>query len=68
MYAFLKNDADEFLYHSLGIAPWNSPLILTLRAMAIPVICGNTVVLKSSEVSPRTQYVIAELFHEVCRI
>ncbi|EED85322.1 predicted protein [Postia placenta Mad-698-R] len=48
----------------LGIAPWNSPLILTLRAMAIPMICGNTVVLKSSEVSPRTQYVIAELFHE----
>ncbi|KAI0919057.1 hypothetical protein AcW1_003468 [Taiwanofungus camphoratus] len=48
-----------------SIAPWNAPIILTVRAMAIPIICGNTVVLKSSEVSPRVQGVIAELFHEV---
>ncbi|KAI0919058.1 hypothetical protein AcW1_003467 [Taiwanofungus camphoratus] len=49
----------------LAIAPWNSPLILTIHAMTIPLICGNTVVLKTSEVSPRIQYVVAELFHEV---
>ncbi|KAH9920911.1 Aldehyde/histidinol dehydrogenase [Fomitopsis serialis] len=47
-----------------SIAPWNSPVILTIRAAGYPIVCGNTVVLKTSEVSPRIQYVIAELFHE----
>ncbi|RPD64183.1 aldehyde dehydrogenase [Lentinus tigrinus ALCF2SS1-7] len=47
-----------------GIAPWNAPTGLTIRAIALPIICGNTVVLKSSEESPRTQAIIAELFEE----
>ncbi|KAF7318349.1 Aldedh domain-containing protein [Mycena chlorophos] len=47
-----------------GIAPWNAPFSLTLRAIAMPLLCGNTVVLKSSEFSPRTQSLAAELFHE----
>ncbi|KAF7291971.1 Aldedh domain-containing protein [Mycena indigotica] len=46
-----------------GIAPWNAPFTLTLRAIAIPLLCGNTVVLKSSEFSPRTQSLAIELFH-----
>ena len=33
----------------LGIAPWNAPVILGTRALAMPLACGNTVVLKSSE-------------------
>ncbi|RDX48153.1 aldehyde dehydrogenase [Lentinus brumalis] len=47
-----------------GIAPWNAPTGLTIRAIAVPIICGNTVVLKCSEESPRTQAIIAELFEE----
>ncbi|KAF7329346.1 Aldedh domain-containing protein [Mycena kentingensis (nom. inval.)] len=47
-----------------GIAPWNAPFTLTLRATSVPLICGNTVVLKSSEYTPRTQSLVAELFHE----
>ncbi|EMD35484.1 hypothetical protein CERSUDRAFT_96599 [Gelatoporia subvermispora B] len=47
-----------------GIAPWNAPLILTLRAAAIPILGGNAVVLKCSEVSPRSQSIVAELFKE----
>jgi acyl-CoA reductase-like NAD-dependent aldehyde dehydrogenase len=39
----------------LAISPWNAPMILTARAMATPLICGNTVVLKPSEFSPRSQ-------------
>ena len=31
----------------LGIAPWNAPVILGVRAIAVPLACGNTVVLKS---------------------
>ena len=33
----------------LGIAPWNAPVILGTRAVAMPLACGNTVVLKASE-------------------
>ncbi|KAK0204225.1 Aldehyde/histidinol dehydrogenase [Desarmillaria ectypa] len=47
-----------------GIAPWNAPIVLTLRAIAVPILCGNTVVLKSSELSPRSQFIVAELFQE----
>ncbi|WP_428312847.1 aldehyde dehydrogenase [Hydrocarboniphaga sp.] len=36
----------------LGIAPWNAPVILGTRAIAMPLACGNTVVLKGSEQTP----------------
>src|SRR5499425_3250320 len=36
----------------LGIAPWNAPVILGVRAIAMPLACGNTIVLKASEISP----------------
>jgi len=42
----------------LGIAPWNAPVILAARAIALPVACGNTVVLKSSELCPGTHYLL----------
>ena len=38
----------------VGIAPWNAPVILGTRAVASPLAYGNTVVLKASEVCPRT--------------
>jgi benzaldehyde dehydrogenase (NAD) len=48
----------------LGIAPWNAPVILGVRAIATPLACGNTVVLKGSENCPRTHALIAEAFRE----
>ena len=48
----------------LGIAPWNAPVILGTRAVAMPVACGNTVVLKASELCPRTHHLIAQCFNE----
>ena len=48
----------------VGIAPWNAPLILGMRSVAMPIAYGNTVVLKASEESPATQLSIAEIFHE----
>ncbi|WP_037566373.1 aldehyde dehydrogenase [Sphingomonas sp. UNC305MFCol5.2] len=48
----------------LGIAPWNAPIILGVRAVAVPLACGNTVVLKASEQCPRTHSLIAEAFAE----
>ncbi len=47
-----------------GIAPWNAPVILGVRAIAMPLACGNTVVLKASEMCPGTHRLIGELFRE----
>ena len=44
----------------LGIAPWNAPVILGVRAIAMPLACGNTVILKASEICPRTHRLIVE--------
>ncbi len=46
----------------LGIAPWNAPLILGVRAIATPLACGNTVIFKASEICPRTHVLIGEAF------
>ena len=46
----------------LGIAPWNAPIILGVRAIAVPLACGNAVILKASEVCPRTHALIIEAF------
>jgi acyl-CoA reductase-like NAD-dependent aldehyde dehydrogenase/ABC-type branched-subunit amino acid transport system ATPase component len=48
----------------LGIAPWNAPIILGVRAIATPLACGNTVILKGSENCPRTHQLIVEAFHD----
>ncbi|MBW8468292.1 MAG: aldehyde dehydrogenase [Thiobacillus sp.] len=48
----------------LGIAPWNAPVILGVRAIATPLACGNTVVLKGSELSPATHGLIIEALQE----
>jgi acyl-CoA reductase-like NAD-dependent aldehyde dehydrogenase len=48
----------------LGIAPWNAPVILGVRAVALPLACGNTVVLKASELCPRTHALIGRAFQE----
>jgi benzaldehyde dehydrogenase (NAD) len=48
----------------LGIAPWNAPIILGVRAIATPLACGNAVILKASELCPRTHGLIVEAFRE----
>jgi acyl-CoA reductase-like NAD-dependent aldehyde dehydrogenase len=45
----------------LGMAPWNAPVILGVRAVALPLACGNTVVLKASEACPATHRLIGEV-------
>ncbi|BET12706.1 aldehyde dehydrogenase [Pandoraea sputorum] len=48
----------------LGIAPWNAPVILGVRALALPLACGNTVVFKGSELCPATHGLIADALDE----
>ncbi len=46
----------------LGFAPWNAAITLAARAVAAPLACGNTVVLKGSELCPKTHGWFAGLF------
>jgi len=48
----------------LGIAPWNAPIILGVRAIVTALACGNAVILKASELCPRTHELIIEAFAE----
>ena len=48
----------------VGIAPWNAPVILGVRAVAMPLACGNTVVLKSAEMCPMTHRLIAQVLRD----
>jgi acyl-CoA reductase-like NAD-dependent aldehyde dehydrogenase len=48
----------------LSIVPWNGPVLLAARALAYPIACGNTVIFKASESSPRTHALIAEALWE----
>jgi aldehyde dehydrogenase (NAD+) len=48
-----------------GIAPWNAPLILSLRSVCMPIAYGNTAILKpSTESAAAGGVVLAEVFHE----
>jgi len=44
----------------VSIAPWNAPIILGVRSVATPLACGNTVVMKTSEMCPRTHRLMIE--------
>jgi len=48
----------------VGIAPWNAPIILGVRAVATALACGNSVILKASEICPRTHELIIESLAE----
>ncbi|MGW4230263.1 aldehyde dehydrogenase family protein [Streptomyces sp. NPDC004980] len=48
-----------------AIAPWNAPLILGIRAVAMPLAMGNAVVLKPSEDAPLAcGLFLADVLHE----
>jgi vanillin dehydrogenase len=48
-----------------AFSPWNAPLILSARAVAMPLAVGNTVVLKPSENAPiACGLFIADVLHE----
>ena len=48
----------------LSVVPWNGPVVLAARAIAYPLVCGNTVVFRASEFSPRTHMLVAEALVE----
>jgi benzaldehyde dehydrogenase (NAD) len=48
----------------VGIAPWNAPVILATRAIAAPLAYANTVVLKASEICPRTHAAVVRALQD----
>lgn len=44
----------------LSMAPWNAPVVLSARAVATPLACGNTVVFKASELCPATHQLLVD--------
>ncbi len=48
----------------LGMAPWNAPIILGVRAVAAPLACGNTVILRSSESCPGIHHLIGQTLND----
>lgn len=52
-------------WHPLGviaaIAPWNGPLLLGMMKVATALVCGNTIVLKPSELTPLSTLAIGRL-------
>jgi acyl-CoA reductase-like NAD-dependent aldehyde dehydrogenase len=48
----------------VGIAPWNAPVILGARAIAMPLACGNTIVFKASESCPAVHRLIGTVLQE----
>jgi benzaldehyde dehydrogenase (NAD) len=48
----------------VAIAPWNAPVILATRAVASPIAYANTVVLKASELCPRTHAAVVHALED----
>jgi vanillin dehydrogenase len=48
----------------VAIAPWNAPVILATRAVATPIAYANTVVLKASELCPRTHAAVVRVLQD----
>ena len=47
----------------VGMVPWNAPIVLGVRAVAGPLMCGNTVVMKGSELCPRTHQLLVDILN-----
>ena len=45
----------------LSMAPWNAPIVLSVRSIATPLACGNTVVFKASELCPQTHELVVSV-------
>src|SRR6202046_217935 len=48
----------------VAIAPWNAPVILATRWVATPLAYANTVVLKASEICPRTHAAVVHALED----
>ena len=50
---------------SLQIVPWNYPIALFARSVAVSLVVGNTIVIKPPELCPISSNIFGEIFKEV---
>ena len=50
---------------SLQIIPWNYPIILFARSVAVSLVIGNTIVIKPPELCPISSNIFGQIFDEV---
>lgn len=64
----LKMKRAEVVYQPLGvigiITPWNGPFVLSLNPTVQAVLAGNCVLIKPSEITPRSGALVEQLFTE----
>ena len=68
MAAIFKPASAKIVYQPLGVvgivSPWNFPVSLALTPLATALAAGNRVMLKPSEMTPKTTDLIASMFAE----
>ena len=50
---------------SLQIVPWNYPIVLFARSVAVSLVVGNTVVIKPPELCPISSNIFGKIFSEI---
>jgi len=60
-HVFVQRRAQGVIY---SVVPWNAPIVLMLANVAIPIICGNTVVVRPSEFCPYTSYLVVDALQD----
>jgi len=50
---------------TVGICPWNYPLMMAIWKLGPALAAGNTSILKPAEITPRTTLRLAELAHDI---
>jgi aldehyde dehydrogenase (NAD+) len=59
----------QVLHEPIGVVgqfiPWNFPLLMFAWKVGPALACGNTIVLKSAELTPLTSLLAAKLLYEV---
>ena len=63
---YFLHDADRNGRYS--VVPWNALLPLMIISVTLPLICGNTVVVRPSENCPHTSSLVADALHDVGKI
>ncbi|KAH9972009.1 aldehyde dehydrogenase [Lactifluus volemus] len=58
---FIQRRAQGVIY---SVVPWNAPVPLVLTSVAVPLVCGNTVVVRPSEFCPYTSSLVVDALHD----
>ena len=66
LFFYWSQEADRNRRYS--VVPWNAPLQLMVMSVALPLICGNTVVVRPSEICPHASSLVIDALHDVRKL